>query len=135
MTATETPRLTSNSHIVSVLISPVTIEPSLFPLISIIYMTQGTVDSNDSLNNSLNMIAEPGQDMSFVSTSEEIYNAPASAIPYMLPTRGSKCSSLFSLYSIQSVSFRWIIRCRIERLPIRTLGRTTGASRQPTMNL
>ena len=44
----------------------------------------GTVDSNDSLNSSLNMIAEPGQDLSFASSAEEPYNAPP-AIPYMLP--------------------------------------------------
>ena len=60
-----------------------TIEPShIIP-----NMTTGTVDSNDSLNSSLNMIAEPGQDMSFTSTSEEIYNAPVAPIPYVLPSR------------------------------------------------
>ena len=54
-------------------------------------MTQGTVDSNDSLNSSLNMIAEPGQDMSFAPSSDEIYSAATgqtAAIPYMLPSTG-----------------------------------------------
>ena len=58
-------------------------------------MIPGTVDSNDSLNSTLNMIAEPGQDMSFAPTSEEIYNTPTPAIPYMLPTvpsGGRKCA-------------------------------------------
>ena len=75
-----------------------TIEPShIIP-----NMTTGTVDSNDSLNSSLNMIAEPGQDMSFTSTSEEIYNAPVAPIPYVLPSRRFKlkAASLLNWYSI-----------------------------------
>ena len=56
----------------------------------------GGVDSDDgglSVGNNLNLVSEPGQDLSFPPTGSagappEPFGAPSAALPYILPSEG-----------------------------------------------